>query len=160
VAAKASKVLADAYRDRSSPALVIEELVSAGRLGKKSGRGLYRHQSEKAEPDLEVLSAIGTEHRGSVDDTEALQRCIYLMVSEAARCLEEGVVRSPGELDLAMVMGIGFPPFRGGLCRYADSVGLSSVVDGLRDWQDKLGQRFEPPSALVERAASGRGFYG
>ncbi len=160
VAAKASKVLADAYRDRSSPALVIEELVSVGRLGKKSGQGLYRHQGEKAEPDLEVLSVIGTEPRRSVDETEAIQRCIYLMVSEAARCLEEGVVKSPGELDLAMVMGIGFPPFRGGLCRYADSVGLQSVVDGLRGWQDKLGQRFEPPSALVERAKSGKGFYG
>ena len=96
----------------------------------------------------------------AVEAAETIQRCIYLMVSEAVRCLEEGVVRSPGELDLAMVMGIGFPPFRGGLCRYADSVGLQSVVDGLRGWQDKLGQRFEPPSALVERAKSGKGFYG
>jgi 3-hydroxyacyl-CoA dehydrogenase/enoyl-CoA hydratase/3-hydroxybutyryl-CoA epimerase len=160
VAAKASKVLADAYRDRSSPALVIEELVSVGRLGKKSGRGLYRHQGAKAEPDSEVLSVIGAEPRRSVDAAETIQRCIYLMVSEAVRCLEEGVVRSPGELDLAMVMGIGFPPFRGGLCRYADSVGLQSVVDGLRGWRDKLGSRFEPASELVERAGSGKGFYG
>ena len=157
VAQKASKVLAEAYGVPSAG--VIDKLVKANRLGKKSGLGLYRHQGKKEQPDLEVLSVIGVDHRRSVGKQEAVERCVYPMVAEAARCLDEKVVRSPGDLDLAMVMGTGFPPFRGGLLRYADAEGLSTIVDGLRKWQDKLGDRFEPPPALIDRSSSGRGFY-
>ncbi len=157
VAQKASKVLAEAYGAPSAG--VIDKLVKANRLGKKSGLGLYRHQGKKEQPDLEVLSVIGVDHRRSVGKQEAVERCVYPMVAEAARCLDEKVVRSPGDLDLAMVMGTGFPPFRGGLLRYADAEGLSTIVDGLRKWQDKLGDRFEPPPALIDRSSSGRGFY-
>jgi 3-hydroxyacyl-CoA dehydrogenase/enoyl-CoA hydratase/3-hydroxybutyryl-CoA epimerase len=128
-------------------------------LGKKTNRGLYRHQGKKEQPDFDVLSVVGVDQRRSVVKREAVERCVYPMVAEAARCLDEDVVRSPGDLDLAMVMGTGFPPFRGGLLRFADAEGLSTIVDGLRKWQDKLGERFEPPAPLVERAKSGRGFY-
>jgi 3-hydroxyacyl-CoA dehydrogenase/enoyl-CoA hydratase/3-hydroxybutyryl-CoA epimerase len=159
VAAKASMILAESYGDRAQPAGVIGKLVSADRLGKKTGLGLYRHKGKKSEPDSSVLPLIGAERRGSVKPKEAVERCINLMIAEAARALDDGIVRSPAELDLAMVMGTGFPPFRGGLCRYADTEGLSSVVNQLRHWQDKLGARFEPPPSLVERARSGNGFY-
>ena len=157
VAQKASKVLTEAYGAPSAG--VIDKLVDAKRLGKKSGLGLYRHHGNKAQPDFEVLSILGVDRRRSVKEAEAVERCVYPMVAEAARCLDEKVVRGPGELDLAMVMGTGFPPFRGGLLRYSDATGLSAIVDGLKYWQDKLGKRFEPPSALCERASSERGFY-
>lgn len=157
VAAKAGHVLSEAYG--ASPAGVLEKLVAANRLGKKTNRGLYRHTGRASRPDPDALSLVGVERRRSVDEKAAVERCVYLMVAEAARCLEETIVRSPGELDLAMVMGIGFPPFRGGLLRHADEVGLSTVVDGLRKWRDRFGSRFEPPAALVERARSGNGFY-
>jgi 3-hydroxyacyl-CoA dehydrogenase/enoyl-CoA hydratase/3-hydroxybutyryl-CoA epimerase len=159
VAEKAGKILAESYGDRAQPAGVIEKLVSANRLGKKTGLGLYRHAGKKSNPDLGVLPLIGIERRGSVKQKDAVERCVGLMIAEAARALDDSIVRSPAELDLAMVMGTGFPPFRGGLLRYADTEGLSSIVEQVQHWQEKLGARFEPPASLVERAKSGINFY-
>ena len=160
VAEKASKVLAAAYGDRAAPTGVIEKLASSGRLGKKSGRGLYLHSGKKATPDAEALELLGIDRRRSVERQEAVERCVYLMISEAARCLDEQVVRAPEELDLAMVMGAGFPPFRGGLLRYADSIGLPTVVERLRIQEAESGARFQVPEALVGKARLGKGFYG
>ena len=160
VAEKASKVLAAAYGDRAAPAGVIEKLASSGRLGKKSGRGLYVHSGKKATPDAEALELLGIDRRRSVERQEAVERCVYLMISEAARCLDEQVVRAPEELDLAMVMGAGFPPFRGGLLRYADSIGLPTVVERLRIQEAESGARFQAPDVLVGKARLGKGFYG
>ena len=77
------------------------------------------------------------------------------MIAEAARCLDEGIVQSPGELDLAMVMGTGFPPFRGGLLRYADSYGVARVVEDLERLSERFGGRFAPRASLRGR----RSFY-
>ena len=159
IAEKAGKVLAAAYGDRAAPAGVTDKLVAAGRLGKKSGSGFYRYQGKKATPDPEALSLLGIARRGSVDRQEAVERCVYAMIAEAARCLDEEIVRGPEWLDLAMVMGAGFPPFRGGLLRYADSLGLESVVKKLQIQEDGLGARFRPPEALVRKARAGKGFY-
>ncbi len=159
VADKASKVLAAAYGDRAAPAGVIGKLTASRRLGKKSGSGLYIYKDKKPRPDPEVLELLGIETRRPVDTREAVERCVDLMITEAARSLEDNVVRGPEELDLAMVMGIGFPPFRGGLLRYADSVGLSVLVDRLRAREGSFGSRFRPPDSLVRRAKSGKGFY-
>ena len=68
-------------------------------------------------------------------------------------------IRAPEPLDLAMVMGAGFPPFRGGLLRYADSIGLESVVKKLQELESQVGPRFRPPEALVRKARGGKGFY-
>ena len=159
VADKASKVLADAYGDRAAPAGVIDKLAASKRLGKKSGSGLYLYKDKKPRPDPEVLELLGIEARRPVDAGEAVERSIDLMIAEAARALDEKVVRSPEELDLAMVMGIGFPPFRGGLLRYADSIGLPVLVERLRAREGSFGSRFRPPDSLVARAKSGNGFY-
>ncbi len=78
---------------------------------------------------------------------------VGLMVAEAARCLDEGIVCSPGELDLAMVMGTGFPPFHGGLLRYADHYGVARIVDDLAKWSGQLGSRFDPTPSLRDRKA-------
>jgi len=80
------------------------------------------------------------------------------MVNEAARCLEEEVVRSAADLDLAMIMGTGFPPFRGGLCRWADRQGLAELVTLLEGMATDFGERFHPSAALV-RATEAGGLY-
>jgi 3-hydroxyacyl-CoA dehydrogenase len=80
------------------------------------------------------------------------------MVNEAARCLQEKVVAGPGDLDLALILGTGFPPFRGGLCRWADSQGLPAIVAALERLEGSVGDRFRPSDALREYAAAG-GFY-
>jgi 3-hydroxyacyl-CoA dehydrogenase len=81
------------------------------------------------------------------------------MINEAARILDEGIVDSPGSADLGMIMGTGFPPFRGGLLRYADSLGTAAIVDRLQELTRELGPRFEPAPLLVQYAAEGRTFY-
>jgi 3-hydroxyacyl-CoA dehydrogenase/enoyl-CoA hydratase/3-hydroxybutyryl-CoA epimerase len=159
VAQKAGRVLARAFGDRAEPSGVLDRLVAAGHLGKKSGRGFYRHEKNRAEPDPEVAGAIGAE-RGALHAEEAIERALSLMVAEAARCLDESVVGSPGELDLAMVMGTGFPPFRGGLLRYAESYGLERLAADLETWRAKKGLRFAPPPSLLDRAGRSGSFYG
>jgi 3-hydroxyacyl-CoA dehydrogenase/enoyl-CoA hydratase/3-hydroxybutyryl-CoA epimerase len=132
--------------------------VAAGRLGKKTGAGFYRYQNDGAAPDPEVASLVRAK-RGSFDPGEAVERALSLMVAEAARCLDESIVRSPGELDLAMVMGTGFPPFRGGLLRYAEGYGLERIASDLEKWRVRKGLRFAPPPSLIHRAHSSGGFF-
>lgn len=125
VAQKAGKVLQAAFGERSAPSSsVIDKLVAEGRLGKKSGRGFYRYDGKRETPDATVLAIAGADSK-PVPAQELIERGLGLMIAEAKRCLDEGIVASPGELDLAMVMGTGFPPFRGGLLRYADTKGAS-----------------------------------
>jgi 3-hydroxyacyl-CoA dehydrogenase/enoyl-CoA hydratase/3-hydroxybutyryl-CoA epimerase len=95
---------------------------------------------------------------GLADPVEIERRLIYPMVDEAALCLAEGVVGSAAELDLAMIAGTGFPPFRGGLLRHADAVGVQGVVSVLERLSSVVGPRLAPSAALREVAARG-GFY-
>jgi 3-hydroxyacyl-CoA dehydrogenase/enoyl-CoA hydratase/3-hydroxybutyryl-CoA epimerase len=158
VAQKAGKVLARAFGERAEPSGILDRMVEAGRIGKKKRLGFYRHEKKRAVADPDVAALLGA-RRGALVPDEAIARALGLMVAEASRCLEEGIARSPEELDLAMVMGTGFPPFRGGLLRYADGYGLARVVGDLERFREKLGARFEPPESLRSRARSGGKFY-
>lgn len=142
VAQKAGKVLHAAFGERAAPSPVVDKLVAEGRLGKKSGRGFYRYDGK---PELAGVD------RKPVPVVELIERGLGLMVAEAARCLDDAIVASAGELDLAMVMGTGFPPFRGGLLRYADGYGLNRIADNLKRWQDERGSRFAVPKSLLNR---------
>jgi 3-hydroxyacyl-CoA dehydrogenase len=93
------------------------------------------------------------------DDDYLVSRSLYPMVNEAARAMAEGIVGSPGEGDLALVMGVGWPPFRGGLMRWADAVGLPEIVERLGHWSALVDPRFAPSAALRERVRGGVGFY-
>jgi len=81
------------------------------------------------------------------------------MINEAARCLEAGIVRTAGQVDLAMVFGTGFPAFRGGLLRHADSLGTATIVQGLEAMAGRYGPRFLAARYLLELSRDGRGFY-
>jgi 3-hydroxyacyl-CoA dehydrogenase/enoyl-CoA hydratase/3-hydroxybutyryl-CoA epimerase len=94
-----------------------------------------------------------------MDPVEVQQRCVLAMVNEAARCLEEGVLRSPRDGDVGAVFGIGFPPFRGGPFRYVDALGAGRVVDELQALNDRFPGRFEPAAVLVEHARARERFY-
>jgi 3-hydroxyacyl-CoA dehydrogenase/enoyl-CoA hydratase/3-hydroxybutyryl-CoA epimerase len=87
------------------------------------------------------------------------QRCVLAMVNEAARCLEEGILRSPRDGDIGAVFGIGFPPFRGGPFRYIDSVGANQIVEQLEDLNARFSGRFEPSGLLLDAASARRSFY-
>ncbi len=145
--------------ERLTPSGVIERLLEDGRLGRKNGLGFYIYQDGRekgVDSDLRRLlpSPAGT----PPDDEEIRHRCLYIMVNEAAFALEQEVVEGAAAVDLAMVMGTGFPPFRGGLLRWADREGLASIVECLRELAGRVGPRFEPAPRLVRMAEAGDTF--
>ena len=96
----------------------------------------------------------------TLNDDITLKRLIYVMINEASRCLEEGVVDSASTIDVGMIYGTGFPPFRGGLLRYADSVGAKHIVANLEEFQARFDQhRFEPSQLLLSMANTNGTFY-
>lgn len=94
-----------------------------------------------------------------VPDQEIVDAMLALGINEAALIMEEGIIDRPADMDLAMIYGTGFPPYRGGLLRYADSWGVRNVYDKLLDLEKKYGVRFKPASLLKQMAESGKTFY-
>lgn len=157
VSAKVGHILHEAFGDRLPFPAWIDKLADGGRLGLKSGLGVYRYDGKKQlGPDPAIYGLLGLSPRHRDPDLAALaERMVLPMVNEAARCLEEGIVGSPGELDLAMVFGTGFPPFRGGLCRWADGEGPPRLVERLERYAEAVGPRFAPSEALRRFAEQG-----
>jgi 3-hydroxyacyl-CoA dehydrogenase / enoyl-CoA hydratase / 3-hydroxybutyryl-CoA epimerase len=160
VAAKVGHILTDAFGERLPFPAWLDRLPESGRLGLKNGHGIYRYEGRKEKAvDATVYGEIGITPTRRDPDLDALaERMILPMVNEAARCLEEGVVDGPGPLDLALIFGTGFPPWRGGLCRWADEQGLPRLIEKLERLARDVGPRHEPSDALRRLAAAG-GFY-
>ena len=159
VAVKVGAILGRAFPDRMQAAPMLEKLVAAGRLGKKSGAGFYRHRGSKRVADPEVARLLGGARGRSGHSLESLaERMMLAMVNESARCLEDGVVADAGAIDLAMIFGTGFPPFRGGPLRYADTVGLAKIESQLAALRAEKGPRFEPSPRLLDLARNGGTF--
>ncbi len=169
IAEHAGKEMSAAFGERLAPADAVDRLIESGRLGKKNGRGFYLYRDgestgvDSAAADLVragASAADGTapEHAGAPTDEDIERRCLYLMVNEAAYALEDEVVRDPNMVDLAMVMGTGFPPFRGGLLRWADTEGIGVIRDRLATYAESLGPRFTP-APLLERTADQDGTF-
>ncbi len=162
VGEKVSRILHEAYGARMQSCTMNSGVLEAGYLGKKSGRGFYVYsnggKTKKLDPSIYSLLGV-TPKRGILSREDLVDRCILPMINEAARALSEGVVASAGEVDLGMIMGTGFPPFRGGLLRYADERGAASIVDRLRHLASSVSPRFEPAPELVAMASSGERFY-
>lgn len=160
VGAKAGAVLNKAFGDRMKASKSIEILLADGRLGKKNGKGVYVYENGKRkDPDASVYKLLGLANTHAVEAKVAVDRMVYIMVNEAARILDEKIVATAGELDLAMIMGTGFPPFRGGLLRYADTIGAAAIVARLEELEKKYGSRFTPSEALRRLAAGNAKFY-
>jgi 3-hydroxyacyl-CoA dehydrogenase/enoyl-CoA hydratase/3-hydroxybutyryl-CoA epimerase len=161
VGAKVAHILHDAFGARMEPAPLNDKLVSQGYLGKKNGKGFYQYEKgKKGEITPNIYELLGVKPQsGKVSDEEIVERCVLGMINEATRCLDEQVVASPEEVDLGMIMGTGFPPFRGGLMRYADELGAQHIVERLKKLAEKYGARFEPAPGLVTRAQSKKSFY-
>ncbi|MCH9649013.1 MAG: enoyl-CoA hydratase/isomerase family protein [Deltaproteobacteria bacterium] len=155
--------LSEAYGDRLKlPPWNPEEIFFArDLLGAKQGGGFYRYQGQRPKGvETNIYSWLGLPSgKRLADPVVTLDRLLLPMVNEAARCLQEGIVETPHQIDLAMVLGAGFPPFRGGLCRWADAQGLATILRQLERLSDSLGERFAPSEALREIDQRG-GFYG
>jgi 3-hydroxyacyl-CoA dehydrogenase/enoyl-CoA hydratase/3-hydroxybutyryl-CoA epimerase/3-hydroxyacyl-CoA dehydrogenase/enoyl-CoA hydratase/3-hydroxybutyryl-CoA epimerase/enoyl-CoA isomerase len=157
----AGRVVNTAFRDRAKTTRILDELVAAGRLGQKSGAGFYSYAKGSRGADDPAFAAILERcrtGRREIGREEITDRLFLPMLTEASRILMEGVVREPGDVDMGLILGIGFPAFRGGLLRWADSLGLAQVVEKLRRYEP-LGPRFQPTEQLRELARQGKMFY-
>ena len=162
VAAKAGAVLAAAFPERMAGSGE-EAMAAAGRLGRKNGKGFYDYDgTRRGKPSAEAYAVLRVKPPAqSALPPEVIEaRLVLLMINEAAHCLEDAIVESPAKLDLAMIFGTGFPPFRGGLLRYADTLGANRVFTRLDDLSERLGPRFAPAEKLRELANARLGFYG
>jgi 3-hydroxyacyl-CoA dehydrogenase/enoyl-CoA hydratase/3-hydroxybutyryl-CoA epimerase len=160
VAAKVAHILGDAFGERVQPSSIVDKLFADGRAGKKNGKGLYLYKDGKRQgPDPSIYKVLGIVAPHAADANAVVERMILSMINEAALILEEKIVGSAAELDLAMIMGTGFPPFRGGLMRHADALHTPYIVARLDELASKYGRRFNATEPLRRLAASDRKFY-
>lgn len=162
VACWAGDVLAKGYPDRAVTSELLQQMVSAGRLGKKSGRGFRQYTGRKRRPAADpeftpLLEGLRTDDRSFSDD-EITDRLFLAMLLEAVRALEEEIVSEPAHVDMAMILGTGFPAFRGGPLGWCDSEGAAAIVRRSEKYES-LGKRFESPETLRHMAASVDRFY-
>lgn len=164
VGAHVARDLGAAFADRghsSSDALTV--MHDEGYAGRKNRRGFYQYPVGKRKGPKRVNESVyqffGGAERRDIDPSEAAERLALLMVNEAAHCLGESIVASPRDGDLGAVLGLGFPPFRGGPFHHVDALGAAIVVDRLRELAERFGPRFEAADALVELAERGARFY-
>ena len=157
----AGLVLNDAYGDRIEPSPVIPAMVKSGRLGRKSGGGFYRYAGigprariERPDDGLPAVVAPYALPPCAGDERTILDRLILPMVLEATRVLDEGIVRDGCDVDLAVIHALGFPPFRGGLLAWADTLGAAEIVRRLAALSG-LGVRMRPTPRLESLARDG-----
>jgi 3-hydroxyacyl-CoA dehydrogenase/enoyl-CoA hydratase/3-hydroxybutyryl-CoA epimerase len=160
IALDVATTLAAAFSNHLQVPDVLPAMVGAGLLGRKAGKGFYRHGNKGAVTPNKDAARLRPPRLPSPPSSDELrQRMVLLMVNEAARCLEEGIVGTPGDVDFAMVMGTGFAPFRGGPLRYADSVGTVKIVEELSRLADVAGPHYAASARLRDMAKTGRCFY-
>lgn len=163
IAAHAAISLHEAYGVRMTPSTAIQGLLDAGRLGKKTGAGFYRHTgkgrkaSKELADDLEKLAPRETTELAGLSEGDVVDRLVLAMLNEAARAMDEQVVATEDDLDLATVFGMGFPPFRGGLMTWARETGPAELrrrceaLLAKHDIQHRTGgvERFTPAGFLA-----------
>ncbi len=158
----AGQVMADAFPDRIAASPILPAMVEAGRLGKKSGLGFFNYDNkrQRAEPDpgLEAFLAefVAAERKFARD--ELTDRLFMPMLLEATRALEDNIVFDARDIDLGLIFGLGFPPFKGGLMFWADRIGAAPLLERLKPLE-RIGPRMQPTELLREMAAANKTFY-
>lgn len=161
------EVMAEGFPDRMQGTYKTagDAMYEADRLGQKNGVGFYRYEKDKRgrlkkvadDASYELLAPI-TAERKEFTPEEIIARMMVPMATELARCLEEDIVGSAAEADMALVYGVGFPPFRGGIFRWIDNMGIEAFV-AMSDQVKDLGKLYEATDAQREMAASGKKYY-
>jgi len=158
IAHHAGQVIGPFLGERVAPPPVFTRMVEDGRKGRKAGKGFYDYSGKEKRPDPKVYDLLGWS-AAPVPDEEIVERCWMQMLNETARCIEEGVIENPTDIDIGVIFGFGFPPFRGGILREADRVGLDHVVRRLEEYAARYGKRLEPADLLRQMAGEGSSFH-
>ena len=164
-----AEVMAEGFPDRMKPDYkgAIKHLFENERLGQKNGVGFYKYEKDKRgkpkktadDATYALINDIVDSDKQEFDDQTIIDRMMLAFCNETVRCLEDNIVATPAEADMAMIMGVGFPPFRGGPCRYIDQMGLDNYL-ALCEKYAHLGKAYEAPQKIRDMAANGETFYG
>jgi 3-hydroxyacyl-CoA dehydrogenase/enoyl-CoA hydratase/3-hydroxybutyryl-CoA epimerase/3-hydroxyacyl-CoA dehydrogenase/enoyl-CoA hydratase/3-hydroxybutyryl-CoA epimerase/enoyl-CoA isomerase len=161
----ANRVLLEAQGDRAVHLPILADLVEQGRLGQKSAAGFRKYETPQSkgtpDPDFQPLldsHRTDTRETREIGEEEITDRLFLAMLLEATRVLEEGVVREPAHVDMGLILGIGFPTFRGGILRWCDAEGAQKILRRVERYTP-LGRRFEPTDILKRQASSAARFY-
>ena len=146
---KVAKILNEAYGSRMPIASIIEKMNDAKLLGLKTKAGFYEYDGKDKYVNTHVTSMIQNNTK-IFEDEQIVQRCIYIMINEASRCLEENIVSDASIIDFAMITGTGFPAYKGGLLSYANDIGLKNILESLRTFEKEYGSRFTPSNLLIK----------
>ena len=171
-AVHAQSVMAEGFPDRMAQEArnggktAIQRMYDEDRLGQKNGKGFYRYEEDKkgkpkkvSDEQAHALVDEGVDTRREFSDDEVVARMMVPLCMEAVRCLEDGIVATPAEADMALIYGIGFPPFRGGALRYIDALGVETFVAQAETLAEELGPLYRPTERLRDMAAKGERFY-
>jgi len=154
------------FGERWKMSPIYELVYQTGSYGRKTGAGWFDYSGEKPVPNPKVQEVIKKylKEKGvkpkKLSPKEIVDRMLARAINEASFMIEEGICDRPQDMDLAVIYGLGFPPYRGGICRYADAWGIRNVYEHLLKLEKEQGVRFKPASLLKEMAESGRNFYG
>jgi 3-hydroxyacyl-CoA dehydrogenase/enoyl-CoA hydratase/3-hydroxybutyryl-CoA epimerase/enoyl-CoA isomerase len=165
----ANAVMAQGYPDRMASAekTAIDAMFEVQRFGQKNGKGFYAYVPDKkgvpkktVDPAVqEILKPlVRVDNSASITDQDIIDRMMLPLIIECSRCLEDKIVNTPVEVDIALIYGLGFPPFRGGPFRYADAIGLKALCEKTGKFTS-LGKLYEPTAQMLQLAATGGTFH-
>ncbi len=163
----AATIIGDAFPDRMKlkDQTVVELMHEKNRLGQKNGVGFYKYEIDRKgkpkktiDPETNEIIKPVVKRSVEVSDEDIIDRMMLPMIFECARCLEENIVNTPQEVDMGLLLGLGFPPFRTGALKYADDVGLSTIVEKSKKFES-LGKLYAPTEGLVARAKENKNYY-
>lgn len=167
-AVHANEVMAEGFPERMAREgkTAIQVMYENDRLGQKNAKGFYAYEEDKKgkpkkvtdEKAYELIEEVAGE-RKEFSDEEIIARMMTPLCLETVRCLEDGIVDTPAEADMALIYGIGFPPFRGGALRYIDAMGLDTFVAQAEKLAEELGPLYAPTEKLKQMAQNGERFY-
>lgn len=170
VGTKILPILVERFGERFKAPDALDKVVKDDRKGKKNGKGFYEYghhsnkllfwkKTNKRQVDNTIYSLIGVTPNNKLTKADIAQRCVMMMLNEAARCLDGNIIKSARDGDVGAVFGIGFPPFFGGPFRYMDSVGIVKTVETLRSLAAQYGDKFQPCELLCEMAENNQTFF-
>jgi 3-hydroxyacyl-CoA dehydrogenase/enoyl-CoA hydratase/3-hydroxybutyryl-CoA epimerase len=146
---KVATILNQEYGDRMPVAPLLEKMYESKYHGLKTDAGFYEYDGKDNFINPHVTPMLQNNNK-IISDEEIVQRCLYIMINEASRCLEENIVMDASIIDFAMITGTGFPAYKGGLLTYANEVGLRNILESLRQFEKDYGERFTPSNLLVK----------